>query len=158
MQPYKGVGDYKAWLSFRAADVGLNGQLIAVADTGLSSGSRSVMHPDFSLSSVSGKGYCSGTAWADVVGHGTMVARLAAGNPGGGSTGAGDPKGTYFFNWGMGLAPGASLYAQRIFSAGGLCTTTTVANWAQDAILEKNLRGSHSVVQTHSYNDYSTTS
>lgn len=156
-QPYKGIGDYKGWLSFRAADVGLSGQLIAVADTGLAGGSIFLMHPDFQFSSVSGKGYCSGTAWNDVAGHGTMVAGLAAGNPGGGSTGAGDPKGTYSFYWGMGLAPGASLYAQRIFSSGGLCTTTTVANWAQDAITEKNLRGFHSVVQTHSYNDYTTT-
>ncbi|MGH8430541.1 MAG: S8 family serine peptidase, partial [Solimonas sp.] len=113
-------------------------------------------HPDFQFSSLFGKAYCgTGTSWADARGHGTMVAGFAAGNPIGSPQ---DPKDFYYFHYGMGLAPGASLYAQRIFSTGGtLCTGTTVANWAQDAITEKNLRGYHSVVQNHSYNDYSTT-
>ncbi len=148
-QPYKGTGDYKGWIAYRGLDVLLPNQLIAVADTGVSGGSIYSMHPDFQFSSISGKTYC-GTGWTDFLGHGTMVAGFAAGNPQGPPQ---DLKGTQYFNYGMGLAPGAGVFAQRIFSSSGpLCSSVTT--WAQDAIAEKNLRGSQSVVQTYSYNDY----
>jgi len=149
-QPYKGIGDYKGWLGYRGFDFLLPAELVAIADTGMSSGAAYLMHPDFTSSSVSGKAYC-GTSWADFLGHGTMVAGFAAGNPQGSPQ---DPKGTQYFHYGMGLAPGAGVYAQMIFnsSTGSFCSG--IATWAQDAIGEKIRRGSHSVIQTHSHNDY----
>jgi Subtilase family len=152
IQPYKGIGDYKGWLAYRGFDFLLPSELIATADTGMSSGAPYLMHPDFTFSSISGKAYC-GSSWADVAGHGTLVAGFAAGNPQGSPQ---DLKGTQYFHYGMGLAPGSGVYAQRIFSAfGAVCGG--ISTWAQDAINEKGLRGSHSVVQTHSHNDYTTT-
>ncbi|HVF58276.1 MAG TPA: S8 family serine peptidase [Thermoanaerobaculia bacterium] len=118
---------------------------------------RRIAQPDEPgvLSTVFGKAYCSGTSWADIGGHGTRVTGLAAGNGDTYPIGTQDFKGAYFY-WGMGLAPGAAVYAQRIWSGGGLCPST-VATWAQDAVTEKAARGFHSVVQNHSYNDYATT-
>jgi subtilase family protein len=156
VQPYKNTGDYKTWLAQRGIEPFLlNGELIAIADQGLAGGSIYSMNPEFWYSSVFGKAYCSGTSWADIGGHGTMVTGLAAGDGSTYSQGTQDFKGGSYFFWGAGLAPGAGVYAQRIWSGGALCPST-VATWAQDAITEKNNRGYHSVVQNHSYNDYTT--
>jgi len=97
------------------------------------------------------RNYCGGgtTFGVDKVGHGTLVAGLAVGNPSGSPQ---DLKGTQSFHYGMGLAPGAGLYVQRIIDSKDICGN--ISTWAPDAIGEKVRRGSHSVVQTHSHNDY----
>jgi len=150
-QPYKPAGNYKTWLSNRNVLSQLGQQTIAVADTGLAGGNTLPLPPDFPSSTlISWMNYCGGgsTFGVDKVGHGTLVAGFAAGNP----SGAGqDLKGVQYFNYGMGLGPGARIYAQRISDDGGsFCGSITT--WAQDAI---NAKGSaHSIVQTHSHNDY----
>ncbi|HEV8580567.1 MAG TPA: S8 family serine peptidase [Thermoanaerobaculia bacterium] len=159
IRPYKPAGDYKTWLSNRSGYLPglLSDQMIAIADTGLAGGSTYPMHQDLAGSTIYAKTYCGGTTWLDQVGHGTMVAGVAAGNPAIGSSPQ-DAIGSQLFHYGMGLAPGATLFAQRITSnADTYCGGLGINTWAPDAVTEKTNRGLHSVVQTHSHNDYTTT-
>ena len=149
-QPFKPAGDYRTWLSNRNPFLLglLSSQLIAVADTGFSGGGSFPLHPDFASASITGKAYC-GVDYSDGSGHGTLVAGFGAGNPAGSPM---DFKGIQPFHYGMGLAPGAGIYSQRMNSAGTFCGSITT--WAQDAINQKSFLGLNSVVQTHSHNDY----
>lgn len=158
IRPYKPAGDYKTWLNNRSGYLPglLIDQLIAVADTGLAGGDNfPAQMPQELAGTIYAKTYCGGTTWLDQKGHGTMVAGFAAGNP---TTSPQDAIGGQLFHYGMGLAPGASLYVQRITSDGGTyCGGFGISTWAQDAANEKTARNLHSVVQTHSHNDYLTT-
>jgi hypothetical protein len=89
---------------------------VAVTDSGLDSGDMDDMHPDIAgrvkaLLFYSEEGVLEDAA--DEHGHGTHVAGIIAGN---GATGDTDENG---YLYGLGVAPGAKLVAQRIFDAVG---------------------------------------
>ena len=93
------------------------GITVGIADTGLGNGAvGNAGHVDFNGRVIGGMTY-SGTTWEDGHGHGTHCAGLIAANgaAGTGRTYAG--FGPYYA--GLGLAYGANLYAQKIFSNTG---------------------------------------
>ena len=87
------------------------GVTVCVADTGLDSGDTNSMHPDLS-GRVTGFKYYGNNIFdgSDGYGHGTHVAGIVAGNA---ATGETDPD----FGWlyGLGVAPEAKLFIQRLF-------------------------------------------
>lgn len=92
------------------------GVTVAVADSGLDSGDIANIHPDIqgrvrALFYYGAPGQL--TDAADEHSHGTHCAGIIAGN---GATGETDADG---FLYGLGVAPGASLIAQRIFDGAG---------------------------------------
>lgn len=90
-----------------------SGVKVAVADSGLNNGDAATMHPDL-LGRTPAFFYYGGLAdAADEHSHGTHVSGIIAGN---GATGETDDNG---FLYGLGVAPGASIVAQRIFDAVG---------------------------------------
>ena len=96
-------------------NLGYNGAgvTVAVADSGLDSGDTSSMHPDIQ-GRVAALFFYGGLAdAADEHSHGTHCAGIIAGN---GATGEMDENG---FLYGLGVAPGASLIAQRMFDGAG---------------------------------------
>ncbi len=95
--------------------LGFDGQgvKVAVADTGLNNGDAATMHPDLFGRTPAFFYYGSLTDAADEHSHGTHVAGIIAGN---GATGETDDNGALY---GLGVAPGASIIAQRIFDADG---------------------------------------
>jgi hypothetical protein len=86
-----------------------NGVKVAVADSGLNNGDAATMHPDLLGRTPSFFYYGSLADAADEHSHGTHVSGIIAGN---GATGETDDNG---FLYGLGVAPGASIIAQRIF-------------------------------------------
>src|SRR6266568_4621683 len=86
---------------------------VAVADTGLNNGDAATMHPDLLGRTPAFFHYGTLTDAADEHSHGTHVAGIIAGN---GATGETDDNGALY---GLGVAPGASIIAQRIFDADG---------------------------------------
>lgn len=80
------------------------GQIVAVADTGLDSGSMSNMHPDLK-GRIAGVKDFGGDGWADPDGHGTHVAGSIAGT---GAASNGQIRG---------VAPGAKIYFQSLYDA-----------------------------------------
>lgn len=89
------------------------GVTVAVADSGLDTGDTNTMHPDL-LGRVSALIYYGAlTDAADEHSHGTHVAGIIAGN---GATGETDEIGALY---GLGVAPGARIVAQRIFDGDG---------------------------------------
>ena len=90
-----------------------SGVVVAVADTGLDSGDTNAMHPDIAGRVAGLIFYGSLTDASDEHSHGTHVAGIIAGNA---ATGEVDDSGALY---GLGVAPGASLVAQRIFDADG---------------------------------------
>ncbi len=89
------------------------GVTVAVADSGLDSGEIDYMHPDIA-GRVKALFYYGGLEdAADEHSHGTHVAGIVAGN---GALGEADESG---FLYGLGVAPGSSLVAQRIFGGAG---------------------------------------
>lgn len=92
------------------------GVTVAVADSGLDSGDTNSMHPDIqgrvrALFHYGAPGQLDDAA--DEHSHGTHCAGIVAGN---GATGEADEND---FLYGVGVAPGASLIAQRIFDGVG---------------------------------------
>lgn len=93
-----------------------SGVTVAVADSGLDSGDTNSMHPDLAGRVAALFYYGPPGALEDAAdehGHGTHVAGIIAGN---GATGQTDENG---FLYGLGVAPGARLVAQRIFDGAG---------------------------------------
>ena len=89
------------------------GVKVAVADSGLNNGDAATMHPDLLGRTPAFFYYGALTDAADEHSHGTHVAGIIAGN---GATGETDENGALY---GLGVAPGASIIAQRIFDADG---------------------------------------
>src|SRR5205085_12513107 len=83
------------------------------ADSGLMEGTKENMHPDLEGRVDAFFHYGQLTSAADEHGHGTHVSGIVAGN---GATGEADDDGNLY---GLGVAPGAHLIAQRIFDAAG---------------------------------------
>ena len=90
-----------------------SGVKVAVADSGLNNGDAATMHPDLFGRTPAFFYYGSLTDAADEHSHGTHVSGIIAGN---GATGETDDNG---FLYGLGVAPGASIIAQRIFDGVG---------------------------------------
>ena len=118
------------------------GVTVAVADSGLDSGDTNCDAPGHRRP---GRGACSITArWqledaADEHSHGTHCAGIIAGN---GATGEVDENG---FLYGLGVAPGASIIAQRIFDgAGGYAAPPSFETLTRDAETRRADIGSNS--------------
>jgi subtilisin family serine protease len=90
-----------------------SGVTVAVADSGLNNGDSDTMHPDLQGRTSAFFQYGNLDSAADEHSHGTHVAGIVAGN---GATGELDENGALF---GLGVAPGAEIIAQRIFDAVG---------------------------------------
>jgi subtilisin family serine protease len=89
------------------------GVTVAVADSGLQEGNNPSMHPDL-FGRVDAFFFYGGlTDAADEHSHGTHVTGIIAGNA---ATGEVDENG---FRYGLGVAPGAHIIAQRIFDGDG---------------------------------------
>jgi hypothetical protein len=89
------------------------GVTVAVADSGLDSGDISDMHPDIAGRVSALFHYGNLLDASDEHSHGTHVAGIVAGNA---AAGEFDETGALF---GLGVAPGANLIAQRIFDGAG---------------------------------------
>jgi subtilisin family serine protease len=90
-----------------------SGVTVAVADSGLNNGDAATMHPDLAGRTPGFFYYGALSDAADEHSHGTHVAGIVAGN---GATGETDDNGALY---GLGVAPGANIIAQRIFDADG---------------------------------------
>src|SRR5206468_6611686 len=99
----------------RVHQLGFDGRgvTVAVADSGLDSGDVTAMHPDLAGRVDALIPYDNLPDARDEHSHGTHVAGIVAGNA---ATGEKDDNG---YLWGLGVAPGAHLVAQRIFDATG---------------------------------------
>ena len=89
------------------------GITVAVADSGLQEGDTSTMHPDLAGRVDAFFHYGSLTDAADDHSHGTHVTGIVAGDA---ATGEVDGDG---FLYGLGVAPGAHIIAQKIFNGDG---------------------------------------
>lgn len=90
-----------------------SGVTVAVADSGLNNGEAATMHPDLLGRTPAFFHYGSLEDAADEHGHGTHVAGIIAGNA---ATGEKDDYGALY---GLGVAPGAQIVAQRLFDGAG---------------------------------------
>lgn len=90
-----------------------SGVTVAVPDSGLHNGDAATMHPDLAGRTPAFYHYGALTGAADEHSHGTHVAGIIAGN---GAVGEKDENG---FLYGLGVAPGARIVAQRIFDGAG---------------------------------------
>jgi len=89
------------------------GVRVAVADSGLDTGRTNDMHPDLAGRVAAFFFYGNLTDASDEHGHGTHVAGIIAGNA---ATGEADEEGNLY---GLGVAPGAWIIAQRMFDGAG---------------------------------------
>ncbi len=88
-----------------------SGVTVCVADTGLDTGATNNMHPDLAGRVTGFQFYGDLTDGSDGYGHGTHCAGIVAGNA---ATGETDPDdGTLY---GLGIAPGANLFIERLFN------------------------------------------
>lgn len=90
-----------------------SGVTVSVVDSGLQNGDAETMHPDLAGRTPVFFHYGDLTDAADEHSHGTHVAGIVAGN---GALGEVDDGGALF---GLGVAPGATIIAQRIFDGEG---------------------------------------
>ncbi len=97
------------------------GVTVSVADSGLDSGDTNAMHPDLAGRVTALFHYGDPADAADEHSHGTHCAGIVAGNA---SIGEVDDNG---FLYGLGVAPGASIIAQRIFDGAGGYTYTNAS-------------------------------
>ncbi len=105
------------------------GVRIAVADSGLHNGDAASMHPDLLGRTPAFFWYGNLTDAADEHSHGTHVAGIVAGN---GATGEVDEFGALY---GLGVAPGADIIAQRLFDAvGGYEPPSSFDRMTRDAV------------------------
>ena len=114
-----------------ATQLGYDGRgvTVAVADSGLDSGNIAAMHPDLAGRVRALFYYGALTDASDEHGHGTHCAGIVAGNATLGET---DEAGTLY---GLGVAPGAGIIAQRIFDAeGGFEAPATFEILTRDAV------------------------
>jgi subtilisin family serine protease len=115
------------------------GVTVAVADSGLDDGIAATMHPDLFGRTPAFFFYGALDSAADEHSHGTHCSGIIAGN---GSLGEADDKG---FLYGLGVAPGASIVAQRIFDAvGGYEPPATMGILTRDAVRAGAVIGSNS--------------
>jgi hypothetical protein len=91
-----------------------SGVTVCVADTGLDTGNTNTMHPDLFGRITGFKFYGSFSDASDGYGHGTHCAGIVAGNAASGET---DPDSQQFY--GLGVAPGAKLFVERVFGDDG---------------------------------------
>jgi len=90
-----------------------SGVVVAVADTGLDSGDAATMHPDLAGRVDAFYQYGSLTDASDHHSHGTHVAGIISGNA---AVGEADSNGALY---GLGVASGSHIVAQRIFDGAG---------------------------------------
>jgi hypothetical protein len=115
------------------------GVAVAVADSGLDNGDAASMHPDLLGRTPTFFYYGSLTDAADEHSHGTHVSGIVAGN---GATGEMDENGALY---GLGVAPGASIIAQRIFDGlGGYEAPPSYEKLTRDATRAGAVIGSNS--------------
>ncbi|NJK82147.1 MAG: S8 family serine peptidase, partial [Chloroflexaceae bacterium] len=93
-----------------------NGQIIAMADSGLDTGALDTLHPDLRGRVLGVETLGRPGDWSDPTGHGTHMAGSAVGN---GSLSGSDPAGQRYDGSFAGVAPAASLFFQSIGDANG---------------------------------------
>ena len=120
-----------------------SGVKVAVADSGLNNGDAATMHPDLFGRTLAFFHYGTNlTDAADEHSHGTHVAGIIAGD---GATGETDEN---LALYGLGVAPGASIVAQRIFDGFG--------NFEAPPSFEKltrDAKGAGAVIGSNSWGD-----
>lgn len=102
------------------SDLGLygQGQIVAVADTGLDTGSTSTLSPDFAGRIISTYGLGRSGNWSDTDGHGTHVSGTVLGS---GNRSGSNPASHSYTSSFAGMAPEAKLVMQSLLdSSGGL--------------------------------------
>ena len=116
-----------------------SGVTVAVADSGIDSGDPSTMHPDLFGRVDALFAYGGLPDASDEHSHGTHVAGIVAGNA---ATGEVDDTGNLY---GLGVAPGAHLVAQRIFDgSGGFFPPDSFEALTRDAVNSGAYIGSNS--------------
>jgi serine protease AprX len=124
-----------------------SGVTVCVADTGLDSGDTNAMHPDLEGRVTGFKWYGASpdgtplTDGSDGYGHGTHCAGIVAGNA---ATGETDPD--FGQLYGLGVAPGANLFIERLFddAANEVVPPPDDATMARDAVQNGAVIGSNS--------------
>lgn len=115
------------------------GVTVAVIDSGLDGGKPDQVHPDLAGRVAGLFQYGGLTDASDSHGHGTHVAGIIAGT---GATGESDEHGRLY---GLGVAPGARIVAQRIFdSSGHYSAPENYGVLARDAVRAGAVIGSNS--------------
>jgi len=147
---------YRSWLSYRGLLNSSNTQTVAVIDMGYDDGQNpGSHHPDLENPErlVGLDGFFTNPS--DVVGHGTMVSGIIAGD---GTTGTGlvDAAG---FSYGLGISPRSSLYAAEVSPLENLnrqSLALTQANLAGAKVVNQswNLRDTSVSLQYVPVNDY----
>ena len=114
------------------------GVVVAVADSGLHNGDAESMHPDLAGRVDAFYFYGPLLDAADEHSHGTHVTGIIAGD---GSTGEMDYAGALY---GLGVAPGAHIVAQRVFDADGQDELPDYETLTHDAVRAGAVIGSNS--------------
>ncbi len=125
----------------RVHELGFDGSgvTVSIADSGIDLGEPDGLHPDLAGRVDAFFAYGGLPDAGDEHSHGTHCAGIVAGN---GATGETDDDGNL---WGLGVAPGAHLVAQRIFDgAGGYFPPPTYETLTRDAVRSGAYVGSNS--------------
>ncbi|MSU35717.1 MAG: hypothetical protein EXS36_11535 [Pedosphaera sp.] len=125
----------------RVHELGFDGSgvTVSIADSGIDLGEPDGLHPDLAGRVDAFIAYGGLPDAGDEHSHGTHCAGIVAGN---GATGERDDDGNL---WGLGVAPGAHLIAQRIFdAAGGYFPPPTYETLTRDAVRNGAYIGSNS--------------